>query len=125
VAPDAATLDDAIETIREHRENQDRSDGLTRRVTRVAKSDQRAAVVVRYALAPLLGLRLGRAVTAEYRTDALTELALVILDSPLDGNDSPADSSTVPTPGSTRPPAESSSVVSCTSSRWPLSIPCT
>lgn len=82
---DAATLDDAVETIRNHRENQDRSDDLTRRLATIARTDQRAAVVVLYALAPLLGARLGRAVTAEYRTDALTELAMVILDSPVDG----------------------------------------
>jgi len=82
---DAATLDDAVETIRNHRANQDRSDHLTRRLATIARTDQRAAVVVLYALAPLLGARLGRAVTAEYRTDALTELAMVVLDSPLDG----------------------------------------
>ena len=82
---DLATLDDAVEAIRDHRENQERSDDLTRRIATIARSDQRAAVIVLYALAPLLGARLGRAVTAEYRTDALTELAMVILDSPLDG----------------------------------------
>ena len=82
---DAATLDDAVEAIRDHRQNPERSDDLTRRLATIARTDQRAAVVVLYALAPLLGARLGRAVTAEYRTDALTELAMVILDSPLDG----------------------------------------
>ena len=82
---DAATPDDAVEAIRDHRQNQARSDDLTRRLATIARTDQRAAVVVLYALAPLLGARLGRAVTAEYRTDALTELAMVILDSPLDG----------------------------------------
>ena len=82
---DAATLDDAVEAIRDHRQNQARSDDLTRRLATIARTDQRAALVVLYALAPLLGARLGRAVTAEYRTDALTELAMVILDSPLDG----------------------------------------
>jgi hypothetical protein len=82
---DAATLDDAVEAIRDHRQNQERSDALTRRLATIARTDQRAAVVVLYALAPLLGARLGRAVTTEYRTDALSELAIVILDSPLDG----------------------------------------
>lgn len=82
---DLATLDDVVEAIRDHREHQERSDDLTRRVATIARTDQRAAVVVLYALGPLLGARLGRAVTAEYRTDALTELAMVILDSPLDG----------------------------------------
>lgn len=82
---DAATLDDAVEAIRDHRQNQKRSDDLTGRIATIARTDQRAAVVVLHALAPLLGARLGRAVTAEYRTDALTELAMVILDSPLDG----------------------------------------
>ena len=82
---DAATLDDAVEAIRDHRQNQARSDDITRRLATIARTDQRAAVVVLHALAPLLGARLGRAVTAEYRTDALTELAMVILDSPLDG----------------------------------------
>ena len=82
---DAATLDDAVDAIRDHRQNQERSDDLTRRLATIARTDQRAAVVVLHALAPLLGARLGRAVTAEYRTDALTELAMVILDSPLDG----------------------------------------
>ena len=82
---DLATLDDVVEAIRDHREHQERSDDLTRRLATIARTDQRAAVVVLHALAPLLGARLGRAVTSEYRTDALTELAMVILDSPLDG----------------------------------------
>jgi hypothetical protein len=82
---DLATLDDVVEAIRDHREHQERSDDLTRHLATTARTDQRAAVVVLYALAPLLGARLGRAVTTEYRTDALTELAMVILDSPLDG----------------------------------------
>ena len=82
---DLATLDDVVEAIRDHREHQERSDDLTLRLATIARTDQRAAVVVLYALAPMLGARLGRAVTAEYRTDALTELAMVILDSPLDG----------------------------------------
>jgi hypothetical protein len=82
---DLTTLDDVVEAIRDHREHQDRSDDLTRRLATIARTDQRAAVVALYALAPLLGARLGRAVTTEYRTDALTELAIVILDSPLDG----------------------------------------
>lgn len=83
---DLATLDDVIEVIRDHREQQERSDDLTRHLATIARTDQRAAVVVLYALAPLLGARLGRSVTAEYRTDALTELAMVILGSPLDGS---------------------------------------
>ena len=82
---DLATLDDVVEVIRDHREHQERSDDLTRHLATIARTDQRATVVGLYALAPLLGARLGRAVTAEYRTDALTELAMVILDSPLDG----------------------------------------
>lgn len=82
---DLATLDDVVDAIRDHREHQEGSDDLTRRLATLARTDQRAVVVVLYALAPLLGARLGRAVTAEYRTDALTELAMVILDSPLDG----------------------------------------
>lgn len=82
---DLATLDDVVEAIRDHREHQERSDDLTRHLATIAGTDQRATAVVLYALAPLLGARLGRAVTAEYRTDALTELAMVILDSPLDG----------------------------------------
>ncbi|MFN3256888.1 MAG: hypothetical protein ACE37B_14470 [Ilumatobacter sp.] len=80
-----ATLDDVVEAIRDHREHQGRSDDLTRHLATIARTDHRAVVVVLYALAPLLGARLGRAVTTEYRTDALTELAMVILDSPLDG----------------------------------------
>lgn len=82
---DLATLDDVVEAIRDHREHQERSDDVTRYLATIARTDQRAAVVVLYALAPLLGARLGRSVTTEYRTDALTELAMVILDSPLDG----------------------------------------
>ena len=82
---DLASLDDVVEAIRDHREHQERSDDLTLRLATIARTDQRAAMVVLYALAPLLGARLGRAVTTEYRTDALTELAMVILDSPLDG----------------------------------------
>lgn len=82
---DLATLDNVVEAIRDHREHQERSDDLTRHLAATAGTDPRAAVVLLYALAPLLGARLGRAVTAEYRTDALTELAMVVLDSPLDG----------------------------------------
>ena len=82
---DLAGFDDVVEAIRDHREHQERSDDLTLRLATIARTDQRAAVVVLYALAPLLGARLGRAVTTEYRTDALTELAMVIVDSPLDG----------------------------------------
>ena len=52
---DLATLDDVVEAIRDHREHQERSDDLTRRVATIARTDQRAAVVVLYALAPLLG----------------------------------------------------------------------
>jgi hypothetical protein len=64
---------------------------------------------------PLLGARLGRAVTAEYRSDALTDSPWSSSTRRSTDPDSPTGSSTEPTPASTRPPAESSTGVSCTS----------
>ncbi|MEZ5246043.1 MAG: hypothetical protein R2707_13170 [Acidimicrobiales bacterium] len=42
-------------------------------------------IVASFALVPLLRARLGRAVTDEYRNDALTELTIVLLDAPTVG----------------------------------------
>jgi hypothetical protein len=79
------STDEAVAAIRSHQENPDRSDDLTRRLALLARTDQRAGVVLLYALAPLLRSRLGRSITEEYRNDALSELAIVILHSNLDG----------------------------------------
>jgi hypothetical protein len=84
-ALDVASPDDAVNAIRGYRDDTERSDALTRRLAELARIDQRATIVLLYALAPLLRCRLGRSITEEYRNDAFTELAMVILDSPLDG----------------------------------------
>ena len=80
-----AGLDEVVAAIRGFRTDPLRSDQVLRQLVTIARADDRAGVVVIYALAPLLRARLGRAATEEYRTDALSELALVIIDSPLDG----------------------------------------
>lgn len=80
-----ATSDEAVAAIRSHREHPERSDELTRRLALLARTDHRASVVLLHALAPLLRSRLGRSITDEYRNDALSELAIVVLDSNLDG----------------------------------------
>jgi hypothetical protein len=80
-----AGLDDVVAAIRGFRTDPLRSDQVLRHLVAIARADARAGVVVIYALAPLLRARLGRTATEDYRTDALSELFLVVMDSPVDG----------------------------------------
>lgn len=83
---DGLTADDLVAGIRAHRPDPGRSDELLRPLVIAARNgDRHATIVVAHALAPLLQVRLGRTSTVEYRDDALSELTIVILDSPVDG----------------------------------------
>jgi hypothetical protein len=79
---DVPSIDALVETIRT---DSPCSDQLLGRLIELAGRDQRAVVVAAYALVPLLRARLGRTVTDEYRSDALTELTIVLLDAPTVG----------------------------------------
>lgn len=84
---DGLTADDLVAGIRAHRPDPGRSDDLLRPLVIAARNgDRHAAIVVAHALAPLLQVRLGRTSTVEYRDDALSELTIVILESPVDGD---------------------------------------
>lgn len=83
---DGLAADHVVVAIRAHRPDPARSDELLRPLVAAARSgDRHASILVAYALAPLLRVRLGRTSTVEYRDDALTELTMVILDSSIDG----------------------------------------
>lgn len=74
------TLDDLVDAIRDDHPDPARSDTILRRLLAAGRHDPDAWTVVLYALAPALRARIGRAVTAEYRDDALTDLAFVLHD---------------------------------------------
>lgn len=75
-----ATLDELVAAIRDDHPDPTRSDELMRRLLAAGPNDSDAWTVVLYALAPELRARTGRAVTVEYRIDALTDLLLVLVD---------------------------------------------
>lgn len=77
-------IDTAVATIRDHDPYANKSDTLLRHLVQAGRVDSDALTVTLYALAPALRARTSRAVTAEYRNDALADLAFVLLDSPLD-----------------------------------------
>lgn len=79
-----ASLDEVVGAIRHDQPDSHRSDIVLRRLLTVARTEPDAVTVALYALAPALRTRIGAASTAEYRADALTTLAIVLLDSPLD-----------------------------------------
>lgn len=83
---DAGSLDDLVDTIRDDRPDSTASDLQLHRLVSVARHDRDALTVALYALATKLRCRLGRAITDEFRCDALSDLVLVLLDSPLDGS---------------------------------------
>lgn len=86
LAPDdGAGLDAVMEAIRAGGPDFVRSDATIRALAGLARRDPSAATVLLHALAPKLRQQLSRAATAEYRGDALTELAIVILENDLDG----------------------------------------
>lgn len=77
------TLDELVDTIRAS--TTPGSDDHLRALVTAGRRDPDALTVALHALLPALQARLGRTVTDEYRTDMLTDLTLVLLDSPLDG----------------------------------------
>jgi hypothetical protein len=78
-------LDGAVAAIRCDRPDSTDSDRVLRTMVEIGRREPDAMTVVLYALAPKLRTRLARTVTDEYRTDALTDLAFVLLDSSFDG----------------------------------------
>lgn len=79
---DLRSVDELVDAIRT---DDPRSDVLLGGLIELASTDPAAVIVATYALVPLLRARLGRAVTDDYRNDALTELTIVILDNPTGG----------------------------------------
>jgi hypothetical protein len=75
-----ASLDGIVAAIRDDRPDSAGSDAALRTLAAIAREDRRAATVALYGLAAELERRLTRAATAEYRVDALGELAAVILE---------------------------------------------
>lgn len=84
-ATGAASLDELVATIRADRPDPTTSDRQLRTLVEYARGDRDAITVALYALAPKLHTALGRAQTDEFRHDALADLALVLVDSPLHG----------------------------------------
>lgn len=78
-----------VATIRDDRDHDPRiqrtADTALRDLIGVGRSESDALTVALYALAPRLRAGLGRAITDDYRDEVLTDLALVLLDSPLHG----------------------------------------
>ena len=77
--------DDVVAAIRDDRPNTATSDSTLRALLAIARHQPDALTVAMHALAPRLRARLARSVTDDYRADALTDLTIVLLDSPLDG----------------------------------------
>lgn len=77
-------LDAIVAAIRNFEPDSDPSDRTLRALIDNGRTRPDALTVVLHALAPRLRARLARTATGEYHTDALTELAFVILDSDLD-----------------------------------------
>ena len=73
-------LDGIVAAIREDRPDPEDSDAALRVLALIAREDRRAVTVALYSLAAELERRLARATTAEYRSDALGDLAAVILE---------------------------------------------
>lgn len=74
------TPDDVVAVIRNHRPDPTRSDDTLRQLIALTAEHPDALTVALHALAPALRARIGRAITDEYRADALTDLAFVLLD---------------------------------------------
>lgn len=75
-----ATLDELVAAIRDDRPDSSRSDTILRALVTAGRRDPDAWTVVLYALSPALRASTKRAVTDEYRDDALTDLAFVVGD---------------------------------------------
>lgn len=78
-------LDALVATIRDDTPDSGPSDAALRSQIAAGRTNPDALTVVLHALAPQLRARLSRAATYEYHADALADLALVVLDSDLDG----------------------------------------
>ena len=78
-------LDGIVAAVRADHPDASASDRLVRRLASIGHEEESAMVVLLYALADELRFRLGRAFTAEYRSDALTDLATVVLEGDLAG----------------------------------------
>lgn len=73
-------LDGIVAAIRNDRPDPSDSDAVLRMLAAIARHDRRASTVALHSLAAELRRRLSRAVTGEYRADALGDLAAVILE---------------------------------------------
>lgn len=73
-------LDGIVAAIRNDRPDPSDSDAVLRTLAAIARHDRRASTVALHSLAAELRRRLSRAVTGEYRADALGDLAAVILE---------------------------------------------
>lgn len=82
---DLGDLDHLVEVIRNDTPDSAASDRALRQLILMGRSLPAATTVALYALAPALRARISRTATAEYHHDAVTELALVVLDSDIDG----------------------------------------
>ena len=80
------SLDEVVATIRDDTPDCSSSDLTLRSLIDAGRTDPDALTVALYALAPELWARLSHAATDEYHADALGDLALVVLDSDLDGS---------------------------------------
>lgn len=78
--PHDTSLDELVVAIRDDHPDPARSDATLRQLLAAAPHDPDAYTVALYALAPALRTRTERAVTVEYRADALTDLAFVLSD---------------------------------------------
>jgi hypothetical protein len=82
---DLGDLDHLVEVIRDDTPDSAASDRALRELILAGRSAPAATTVALYALAPALRARISRTATTEYHHDAVTELALVVLDSDIDG----------------------------------------
>lgn len=83
---DLGDLDHLVEVIRNDMPDSAASDRALRELIHTGRSVPAATTVALYALAPALRGRISRTATVEYHHDAVTELALVVLDSDIDGS---------------------------------------
>lgn len=76
---------EVVAAIRDDQPDPTASDATLCLLLEAARRHPDALTMALHALAPRLRVRLGRSVTDDYRGDVLTDLAMVLLDSPLDG----------------------------------------
>lgn len=77
-------LDGIVAAIRDDQPDSTDSDATLRTLATIGREDGRATTVALYSLVPEVARRISRATTSEFRADALSELAAVILE-PDDG----------------------------------------